>query len=175
MKRIAIIGCGGAGKSTFARRLGGILGIEVFHLDALNWKPGWVPTPKEEWQVLQDEIVGRNSWIIDGNYSATMVTRLEAADTIIFLDYPTITCLYRAIKREIQYRGRSRPDMDPGCPERFHLPFLSWICGYRKRNRPTVLARIEQHCQGKRVIILRRPSEAESFLRALEAEVRADP
>jgi adenylate kinase family enzyme len=164
MERIAVIGCGGAGKSTLARRLGDVLGIEVFHLDRLNWKPGWVATPEEEWRALQDDLVKRDSWIIDGNYGRTMVTRLRAADTVIFLDYPTITCLYRAIKRETQYRGRSRPDMNPGCPERLHLPFLNWIVRYRKRNRPSVLARIEEHCDGKHVVILRSPKDAEEFL-----------
>ena len=48
MRRIAIIGAGGAGKSTLARQLGEVLGIEVIHLDALFWKPGWVDTPRDE-------------------------------------------------------------------------------------------------------------------------------
>lgn len=49
MKHIAIIVCSGAGKSTFARELGAITGLEVIHLDRLYWKPGWVETPKDEW------------------------------------------------------------------------------------------------------------------------------
>lgn len=173
MERIAIVGCGGSGKSTLARRLGEILGIEVFHLDALHWKPGWVPTPKEEWQAIQDDIMKRDSWIIDGNYGATMESRIAAADTIIFLDYPTLTCLYRAVRREFRYGGGSRPDMGSGCPERIHLPFLRWILGYRRRNRPSVLARIEKHRDGKRVIILRRPREAESLLAEINASYEA--
>ncbi len=48
MKRLAIVGCAGAGKSTLARLLGQILGLPVFHLDALFWRPGWVETPLDE-------------------------------------------------------------------------------------------------------------------------------
>ncbi len=167
MRRVAVIGCGGAGKSTLARELGSILGIEVIHLDALNWKPGWVDTPTEEFRAVQDDLLKRDSWIIDGNYGATMPGRLAAADTVVFLDYPTLLCLYRAIRRIIHYYGRTRPDMGPGCPEKFDLSYVNWILGFRRRPRTSILRRIEEHCEGKRVIILRSPKEAEAFLREL--------
>jgi len=95
MKKIAIIGSPGAGKSTFARRIGEITGIEVFYLDQLFWKPGWVKTPRPEWIELQQRIVKGESWIIDGNYGATMDIRIQAADTVIFLDFPRRVCLWR--------------------------------------------------------------------------------
>lgn len=40
-EKIVIIGSAGAGKTTFARRLGKILDIEVFHLDRYFWGEGW--------------------------------------------------------------------------------------------------------------------------------------
>jgi adenylate kinase family enzyme len=49
MKRVLVIGSGGAGKSTFSRRLGERTGLEVIHLDVEHWRPGWVEPPKEEW------------------------------------------------------------------------------------------------------------------------------
>ncbi len=66
MKKIAIIGSGGSGKSTLARELGERLHIEVFHLDALFWKPGWVGVPKEEQRLVQNELVEKEKWIFDG-------------------------------------------------------------------------------------------------------------
>jgi adenylate kinase family enzyme len=171
MKRVAIIGPGGSGKSALARRLGDMLGLEVIHLDALFWKPGWVETPYDEWRRTVEGLAGRQSWIIDGNYGRTMEVRLAAADTVIFLDLPRLTCLWRVIKRLLQYRDGDRPDMAPGCNERFGLDFLrflKWIWGYRTRSRPRVLGRLERFSEGKQVHILRRPGDAKSFLEDVE-------
>ncbi|WP_337956063.1 hypothetical protein [Alicyclobacillus herbarius] len=129
MKRIAIIGSPGAGKSTFACRLGDITGIEVFHLDRLFWHPGWVEMPRPEWMELQRKLVQRPSWIIDGNYGSTMDIRIQAADTVIFLDVPRRVCLWRVMKRVIRYHGQTRPDMGAHCPEKIDLEFFRYIWG----------------------------------------------
>lgn len=167
MKRVAIIGPGGSGKSVLARRLGDMLGVEVIHLDALFWKPGWVETDFDEWQRTVEELAGGRSWIIDGNYGRTMEVRLAAADTVIFLDFPRLTCLWRVIKRLLQYWDGSRPDIAPGCDERFdreYLRFLKWIWGYPTRSRPQVMERLERFSKGRQIYILRRPGEVERFL-----------
>ena len=52
-----------------------------------------------------------DEWIIDGNYGGTMDIRMKAADTIIFLDIHRTICVYRAFKRIVQYRNKTRPDM----------------------------------------------------------------
>jgi adenylate kinase family enzyme len=49
IKKVLVIGSGGAGKSTFAKRLAAKTGLPLLHLDALFWHPGWVETPKDEW------------------------------------------------------------------------------------------------------------------------------
>jgi adenylate kinase family enzyme len=68
MQKVLVIGSGGAGKSTFARHLGKCLNIDVIHLDALYWHPGWVETPRAEWRKVINELLRRDAWIIDGNY-----------------------------------------------------------------------------------------------------------
>jgi adenylate kinase family enzyme len=95
MKRILIIGSGGAGKSTLSRCLQKLLGIPLVHLDSIFWKPGWVETPRPEWKRIVCELVQGDSWIMDGNYSGTLDIRIDACDTIIFLDLPRTTCSWR--------------------------------------------------------------------------------
>ncbi|RCW39737.1 adenylate kinase family enzyme [Paenibacillus prosopidis] len=133
MKKIILIGSGGSGKSTLARQLGEKLKIKVYHLDALFWKPNWTGVPKDEQRKVQNDLVKEDEWIIDGNYGGTMDIRLNAADTIIFLDFPRIICVFRAFKRMVQYRNKIRPDMGEGCEERFPLSFLNGYGNIQRR------------------------------------------
>ncbi len=165
MQKIAVIGNAGSGKSTFARDLGQILGIEVIHLDALFWNAGWIETPKDIFRSRVEQAVRGDAWVSDGNYTSTFDIRLLAADTIVFLDLPLQISLWRVVNRWICYSGRTRADMAPGCPERFALAFLRWIWDYPKRTRPTVLRLLEEQAAlGKQVFVLRKPAEIEGLL-----------
>ncbi|MEW9676322.1 DNA topology modulation protein [Lentibacillus sp. L22] len=164
MNKIILIGSGGSGKSTLARQLGAKLNLKVYHLDALFWKPNWVGVPRNEQRGIQNELVKNEKWIIDGNYGGTMDIRLNAADTIIFLDVHRTICVYRAFKRMLQYRNKTRPDMGEGCEERFDFGFLKWIWNYPKAKRPEVLKKLEQFSTEKQIIILRSPKQIQKFL-----------
>lgn len=164
VKKIAVIGCGGAGKSTLSRKLSEILNIPVYHLDKLNWKPGWIPTSKDEWNYLMKSLVSEEEWIIDGNYGSTLDIRLNDSDTIIFLNMPTYLCIYRVIKRKLMYHGRSRPDMTEGCPEKLDFNFLKWILGYNKNKKPGILERLNKLSHEKNVIVLNSPKEVDKFI-----------
>ncbi|BAC13198.1 DNA topology modulation protein [Oceanobacillus iheyensis HTE831] len=166
MKKIVLIGSGGSGKSTLAKQLGKKLKINVFHLDALFWKPNWIGVSKDEQRIIQKDLVKRQEWIIDGNYGGTMEIRLNSADTIIFLDIPRIICVYRAFKRILKYKNKTRPDMGEGCEERFDLDFFRWIWNYPKVKKPGILKNLEQFSEDKhkQVIVLKSPSEVKNFI-----------
>jgi adenylate kinase family enzyme len=164
MRKVLVIGSGGAGKSTFARRLREQLNLELIHLDMLYWRPGWVETPKPEWQQTVAELIKRDEWIMDGNYSGTLDVRFTACDTVIFLDLPRRVCLWRILKRFVLYRNQRRPDMAAGCHEQLSLEFILWVWRYGQRSRPKVLALLAEHAHGKRVIRLRSTAEVERFL-----------
>ncbi len=168
MKRIMIIGCGGSGKSTLAVRLGESLSLPAYHLDRLYWQPGWKGLPRDEWRAVQEELCVQPAWILDGNYTSTMDVRFASADTIIFLDLPTLSCLHGAIRRFLLFRGRSRPDMAEGCPEKLDWQFLKWIWRYRRDRRPKVVARLRELEKSKHVVIL---SSRRAIRRYLEKEV----
>ena len=168
MERVAIIGPGGAGKSTLARALGGLTGLPVVHLDREHWLPGWVEPPRDEWGERVEELAAGERWIIDGNYGRTMEPRLARADTVVYLDFARRTCIWRVLKRRFEYRdrGRSRPDMADGCEETIDWKFLTWLWTYPARRRANTLGLLaEAHRRGTRVVILRDSAQVDSFLR----------
>ena len=166
--RVAVVGCGGAGKSRFSVELGRRLGLPVVHLDAHYWRPGWVPTPDGEWDRVHASLVAADAWVMDGSYHRTLRARTERADAVVFLDLPTRACFRGALSRWIRLRGSVRPDTAPGCPERVDLEFLRWIGGYRKRTRPEVLAILREfEGRGGAVVILRSRGEGDGFLEAV--------
>lgn len=164
MKRILVIGSGGAGKSTVATKLGQLLDIEVLHLDKFFWRRGWVETPRDEWLQTVTELVDRDSWIIDGNYSGTLDVRMQRCDTIVFLDLPRLLCVWRIVKRKLRYRRGGRPDIAEGCDEKLDPEFVSWVWNYPRRSRPRVVKLIREHSDGKRVVWLRSKADVRRFL-----------
>lgn len=167
MKRIAIIGPGGAGKSTLAHQIGAKLGLPVIHLDANYWHESWVETPKEEWAQAVRRLTEGEAWVMDGNYGGTMDLRLAAADTILFLDLPRGTCLVRVVLRQVRDQNRTRPDMAVGCPERLTWFFLKYISNYGRDRRPGILDKMRLHAEGRRLVHLQTPRQVRCFLKAL--------
>jgi adenylate kinase family enzyme len=142
MRRVLIIGPCGSGKSTLARELAPRLGLPLIHMDQLGWQPGWVETDKPDLRAKVDHAVAGETWLIEGNYGSVLAPRLERADTVIYLDFPIRLCLSRLIRRIVTHRGRARPDMPEGCPERFDLAFfwyvLNWNSGPRVRTEAAI-------------------------------------
>ena len=171
MKRILVIGPGGSGKSTLSRTLGEILGIEVIHLDRVYWSAGWTEMPKDKWSTTVDELISRDSWIMDGNYSGTLAKRIPASDTIIFLDMPSVLCLWRIIKRRLMYRQTNRPDMADGCAERLSPEFFLWVWNYSRRTRPKVLKLLYEKRVSQKVVYLRSTREVNKFISSLRKSV----
>jgi adenylate kinase family enzyme len=167
MKRVLVIGPGGAGKSTFAKRLGELLGIEVKHLDKFYWRAGWTKPANDDWLKTVTELTSGGSWIMDGNFGGTLDLRLRSCDAIVFLDMPRLLCLWRITKRRLLYRNRSRPDITEGCNEKLDLEFVSWVWNYAHRSRPRVIKLLEEHSGSKEIVWLRSNAEVERFFARL--------
>ena len=169
MQRVLVIGSGGSGKSTLAKRLGNVLGLPVIHLDSLYWSPGWIEPDKLQWAETVRKAISQRAWILDGNYSGTLAERIEACDTVGFLDVSRFVCLWRVIGRIAAHRGKTRPDMPEGCPERLDMAFLLWIWNYPNRTRRKVLAVLQAYRTTKKVIHLRTRTDVERFVNAPRA------
>ena len=107
MKKVIVIGCPGSGKSTFSRALRDATGIPLYHLDMMYWNADRTRVERPIFLERLEAVLAADTWIIDGNYASTMERRMQACDTVIFLDYPTELCLEGVRAR----RGRARADM----------------------------------------------------------------
>jgi adenylate kinase family enzyme len=166
MQRVLVIGSGGSGKTTLSKRLGSLLKLPVIHLDLLYWSPGWVEPDKAQWSETVRKVIAEKTWVLDGNYSGTLAERIDAADTVVFLDVSRFVCSWRVLRRMAKYRGKTRPDMPDGCLERLNLSFLLWIWNYPSRTRRKVLALLETYRTTKNVVHLRTRADVERFVNA---------
>lgn len=165
MERVLVIGSGGAGKSTLAAQLSERLRLPLVYLDALYWRSGWQEMETAEWERTVGELASAPAWVMDGNYGGTMDARIARCDTVIFLDLPRVQCVWRILRRWWRYRGRTRPDMAPGCPEQMSWEFMAWVWTYPAQRRPEVLRRLSELSGGQRAVILRSSTEVRRFLR----------
>lgn len=148
-----------------ATRLAAVLGLPLVHLDREFHRPGWVEPPREQWTARVEELIAGEEWVIDGNYGGTMELRLSRADTAIFLDLPTATCVAGVLGRIARWRGRTRPDVADGCPERFELEFLRYTLRFRRDTRPRVVERLSRF--NGEVVVLRSRRAARRYLASL--------
>ena len=162
MEKIIVIGCPGRGKSTFSRALHQITGIPLVHLDMLYWNRDKTTVEKAVFLERLAKAMRQHRWIIDGNYASTMELRMQACDTVIFLDYPVGLCLEGIRQR----RCTVRSDM-PWVETEEDAEFLAFIQNYNRQNRPEVLHLLNLYPQ-KEIHIFQNRSEAEAFLAQLQ-------
>lgn len=162
MRRVNIIGCPGAGKSTFARKLSEKTGLELFYLDMIWHKPDKTTVARDEFDLRLNEIFERDTWIIDGNYLRTMERRLSECDTVFFFDLPTEVCLEGAASRV----GKKREDM-PWVETEVDEDFLRRILDFEKDQKPKIHEYLEKIKSGKEIIIFKSRGEADDFIDSL--------
>jgi adenylate kinase family enzyme len=180
MRRIAVIGCIGAGKSTLARRIGNACRLPVVHLDQLWWQDGSYRITGYQtvaahtmagpaFRDLQQELAAADTWVIDGGYIPDLDTRLTRADTVVFLDLPRRVCLWRLLRRH----NRRRPDYPGGVREGVGWLFIlaRWILRYPSQKRPAIEFAIAGHCPADTTVIrLRSRRQVTDFLRTIERD-----
>ena len=141
MKKVIVIGCPGSGKTTFAEKLRDKTNLTLYYLDAIWHKPDKTHIPREEFDSRIQEIFRTPEWIIDGNYGSTMELRMQACDTVIFLDYPLDVCL-NGIKER---KGKPRSDLPWIEPDEDDVEFLEFIKNYNSQSRPKVTELLKRY------------------------------
>lgn len=169
MQRITICGNSGSGKSTFAEKLSKCNGLPVFHLDLIQFKPGWQKTPENEFIQKHNEWLAQPNWIIEGVGDwQPLKKRFEAADTIIYLDFPVEYCLQKAQER----LEKDKISPNPFTPA--NSPYVAKagkqeevIKFFQKEWRPKILALMESLREGRNLFVFTQPEALEEFLAEL--------
>jgi len=165
--RILVIGSGGAGKSTFARVLAEKLKLPIIHLDRHFWCPDWQEPDKRKWRQKLSRLAKRRRWVMDGNYVGSFDLRFPRAQSIVYLDFHPLLCLWRVLKRRVIFHGKSRPDLHPGCPEQVDWEFILWIWNFRRDIHPEIMRAARQYRRDSRLIVCKSPAEAAKLLDSL--------
>ena len=159
MKKIIVIGCPGAGKSTFSRKLAAKTGIPLHYMDMLWHKPDKSNIGREALFRELKNIVTGDEWIIDGNYLHTLRLRLHYCDTAIFLDFPVEVCLEGAFGRI----GKKRVDM-PWTETEMDPEFHQWILNFAETQLPSLNKLLETYSQTVKIIRFKSRNEADAFI-----------
>lgn len=159
MNRVMIVGCPGAGKSTFARKLRDRTGLPLYHLDLLWHKPDRTTVSREEFDARLGEILRKEEWIIDGNYQRTLEVRMKACNAVFLLDYPLELCLAGVEERV----GRPHEDL-PWTEETLDPEFRQWILDFPKNSLPEIYQLLEEYQNSKEIYIFRSREEADAWL-----------
>ena len=163
MNRIVIIGCPGAGKSTFARKLAAKTGLPLHYLDMIWHRADRTVIGREEFDRQLVKLVTEDEWIIDGNYARTLPKRLAHCDTVFFFDLPLEICIEGAKSR----LGKERVDM-PWVDDEMDLEFLQWIIDFPR----DVVPEIEHHLRNfdKPIIRFHSRDEADNFIETFQSQ-----
>ncbi len=161
MQKIIVIGCPGAGKSTFSRELRDKLKLPLYYLDMIWHKPDKTTITCEEFDRKLSEILETDKWIIDGNYNRTLEMRFKACDTVFFLDFEKKVCLSGARERV----GKPREDM-PWVEEKTDEELEKFIEDFSTAARPRICSMTKKY-KDKNIIILKTRDESQKYLRSI--------
>ena len=172
MKRVAIFGNAGGGKSTLARELAAITGLPLYVIDEMKFRPGGAEVPHEDYLQLHSAVVSRDAWIIDGFESVKLAwERFEAADTLVHVDLPLAVHALWVTKRLVKGLFVDPPGWPKGSPvisSSIQSYRVLWPC--HKSLTPRYRSYVSQVAQHKRVLHLRSHQQLKGFLQAIKDE-----
>lgn len=174
MERVSVVGNSGSGKTTLAAAIADALDVPHLELDAVFHQPGWTGLPVEEFRAKVGEVVARDRWVVDGNYTAVQDLVWARADTVVWLDYSRLLVmrqiigrtLRRLVTRQTLWNGNREPwrNLLTTDPERSVIAW-AWTHHHTYRDRYGDAAALHPELTFVR---LRSPAQAKTLLRSLE-------
>lgn len=179
-RRINVVGNSGSGKTTLGKALAELIGCPFYELDAFQHEANWKIAPLEKFREQVAKAAQGECWVMDGNYRKVRDLFWPQVDTIIWLDYPMISCLARVGRRTLR-RWWRKEELWHGNRERLSSLFFSrdslflWILrthGRRKRQFTEAFASPE--LAGKNLLRFRSPAETARWLEGVRSQLSND-
>lgn len=118
VRRIAVVGNAGAGKTTLSRSLARIHHLPLTHVDSIQFLAGMKIRPHAESIAILNEIEERPEWIIEGYGPLDIIEkRFQMADRVVFIDFPIWRHFWWCTKRQVKNAWSKREELPPGCDE----------------------------------------------------------
>ena len=180
MRKVAVFGNAGGGKSALARRLAEITGLPLYTIDIIQFREGryWPEeqhggkVSEEEYLHLHRDILSRDQWIIDGYGSVTSAwERFSEADTLVYIDLPLLAHYWGVTKRfttGLFRNPKGWPENSPVWESSLDSYRVVWLC--HRRLTPKYRQFVADKQSSKRVHHLRSRNEVNAFLQDVEQQ-----
>jgi adenylate kinase family enzyme len=172
MKKVAVFGNAGGGKSTLARRLADITRLPLYPLDMIQYRAGGGEVPHDEYLKAHADLLSRDEWIIDGFGTVeTAWERFAKADTLVHVDMSLVTHYWWVTKRLIKglyVLPEGWPEKSPIWRSTMNSYGVVWPC--HRELTPRYRQLMDDMAESKRVHHLKSPAEMAAFLSAIKRE-----
>ena len=174
MKKVAVFGNAGGGKSTLAKKLAELTHIPLYPLDMIQYRAGGGKVAHDEYLKAHAELLQRDAWIIDGyGCRKSSWERFAYADTLIYVDLPLFTHFLRVTKRLLKglyATPEGWPERSPMLSSTISSYRVLWLC--HRHLTPKYRELVSAAHQDKRVHHLRSAAEMDAFLNAVRLETQ---
>ena len=99
--RVSVVGCSGAGKTTFGRALADHLGVPFIELDGVFHQPAWTELPRDEFQARVAKLTAAEAWVVDGNYEQVRAIVVGRATDVVWIDPAKPVVMAQVIARSV--------------------------------------------------------------------------
>ncbi len=172
MKKVAIFGNAGGGKSTLAKRLAEATSLPLYSLDKIKYQAGGEEISHAEYLNIHSDLLKQEEWIIDGfGCVSSAWERFSAADTLIFIDLPLLTHGMWVTKRLLKglfSNPEGWPDKSPIFKGTLNSYRVLWLC--HRKLTPAYRQLVSDAMKSKKVHHLKSPRAIRALLNDIRSE-----
>ena len=172
MKRVAVFGNAGAGKSTVAKRLSDITGLPWHALDIIQYRSKGGRIPGDDYLKAHAALMRQDEWIVDGFGCVDSAwERFSRADTLVYIDLPLVIHHWWVTKRMMKslfVTPDGWPENSPMWSSTLSSYRVLWLC--HRRLTPKYRRLVREAVASKRVHHLTSPAKIAAFIDAIKRE-----